>query len=236
MKKISNCLCLLVLLFVCGISGAAENKNPFITAKDLDLVHLLPQPPANDSAQTRRELGEVLTLQVTRTPAMEERSIADAVEDIWRFREVLPLSMQAKFNKEALPKLAAFFERVKASEGAVVDPAKDYWKRPRPHQLSDLVKPCVKLSASGAYPSGHATAGYLMATVLAEMIPEKRVEIFDRASEYAENRVIGGIHFRSDIVAGRTAGSLITAALIQKNDYKTEFANAKTELRAQLGL
>ncbi|RUU79628.1 phosphatase PAP2 family protein, partial [Mesorhizobium sp. M7A.T.Ca.TU.009.01.1.2] len=142
-----------LLLLIVGSAAQAEDAQPFITNKDVDLTMILPPPPANDSAQTKAELGEVLTLQVTRTPQMVASAVADAEENVWRFADV----MGPKFNKETLPKFSAFFDRVVATEGAVVDPAKDVWKRPRPHQLSDLVKPAVKLSNSGSWPSGHAT-------------------------------------------------------------------------------
>ncbi|TJX42021.1 MAG: phosphatase PAP2 family protein, partial [Mesorhizobium sp.] len=140
-----------LLLLVVGSAARAEDAKPFITNKDVDLTMILPPPPANDSAETKAELGEVLTMQVTRTPEMEARAIADAEENVWRFADV----MGPNFNKDKLPKFSAFFDRVVETEGAVVDPAKDVWKRPRPHQLSDLVKPVVKLSSSGSWPSGH---------------------------------------------------------------------------------
>lgn len=217
---------------VTALPVRAEDAKPFITAKELDLSKFLAPPPANDSAQTKAELGEVLTLQVTRTPEMVARAQADAEENVWRFADVLG----PKFTKESLPKTEAFFARVAETEGAVVDPAKDIWKRPRPHLLSDLVKPAVPLSKSGSYPSGHATVGTLMAIVLSNMVPEKRAELMARGWEYANNRVIGGIHYRSDIEAGRIAGSLIAEAIWNQPDFAAEFAAAKAELRAALGL
>ena len=210
----------------------AEEAKPFATAKTIDLLTLLKPPPANDSAQTRAELAEVLSVQVTRTPEMEAQAQADVVEDVWRFADVIG----PKLKPEALPVFSAFFDRVVATEGAVVDPAKDMWKRPRPHQYSPLVKPAVKLSNSGAYPSGHTTVGTLMGIVLSNMIPEKRTEIMARAWAYGENRLIGGIHFRADIEAGRIAGTAIAARIMEQPEFQNEFASAKTELRKVLGL
>jgi acid phosphatase (class A) len=212
----------------------ADDAKPFADAKEIDLTQLLAPPPANDSELTKEEIGEVLTIQVTRTKAMEERAIADVEEDVWRFSDVID---NPKFTKENLPKFAAFFDRVVATEGAVVDPAKDVWKRPRPHILyPDLVKPVVKLSKSGSYPSGHATVGTLMGIVLADMLPEKKAAIMDRALEFAHNRVVGGIHYPSDIEAGRISGTVIAATIMTHPDYKTEYDAAKAELRSVLGM
>ncbi|RVA35627.1 phosphatase PAP2 family protein [Mesorhizobium sp. M7D.F.Ca.US.004.03.1.1] len=221
-----------LLLLIVGSAAQAEDAQPFVTNKDVDLTMILPPPPANDSVQTKAELGEVLTLQVTRTPEMVASAVADAEENVWRFANI----MGPKFNKETLPKFSAFFDRVVATEGAVVDPAKDVWKRPRPHQLSDLVKPAVKLSSSGSWPSGHATVGTMMGIILSDMVPEKRAEIMARAAEYAHNREVGGIHYASDIEMGRISGSVIAAVLLNRDDFKAEYEVARAELRSDLGM
>lgn len=213
------------------LPASAEGAKPFATAKEIDLLKLLPPPPANDSAQTKQELGEVLTLQVTRTPEMAAAAAADATENIWRFTNV----MGPKFTAENLPKADAFFARVQKTEDAVVDPAKDVWKRPRPHQLSDLVKPAAKLSNSGAWPSGHSTGGVLMGIVLANMVPEKRAEIMARAWEYGNNRVVGGLHYRSDVEIGRIAGTVIAEEIMKQDDFKAEYEAAKDEVRKVMG-
>ncbi|MCZ8544645.1 phosphatase PAP2 family protein [Mesorhizobium qingshengii] len=231
MKKYASLAAGLLLLIV-GSAAQAEDAQPFITNKDVDLTMILPPPPANDSAQTKAELGEVLTLQVTRTPEMVASAVADADENVWRFANV----MGPKFNKETLPKFSAFFDRVVATEGAVVDPAKDVWKRPRPHKLSDLVKPAVKLSSSGSWPSGHATVGTMMGIILSDMVPEKRAEIMARAAEYAHNREVGGIHYASDVEMGKISGSVIAAVLLNRDDFKAEYEAARAELRSDLGM
>lgn len=86
----------------------AEDAKPYSDAKEIDLVSLLPTPPANGSPQMQAELGEILTIQVTRTPEMAARAVADAEEDVWRFADVIN---NPKFTKEDLPKFAAFFDR-----------------------------------------------------------------------------------------------------------------------------
>jgi acid phosphatase (class A) len=213
---------------------ADEKAKPFTDAKEVNLVDLLPPPPANDSDRTKQEIGELLTIQVTRTPAMEARAKADAEENIWRFADAVD---NPKFAQENLPKFSAFFDRIVATESAVVDPAKDTWKRPRPHLLyPDLVKPVVPLSKSGSYPSGHTTVGTLMGVVLSDMLPEKKQQIMARAWEFGQNRIVGGIHYPTDIEAGRISGTAIAQTIMQHEDYREEYAAAKTELRAALGL
>jgi acid phosphatase (class A) len=233
MRKLAAIFALLALTAFSPALLHAEDAKPFSDNKEVNLLLLLPPPPAPSSEQMKAELGQILTIQVTRTKAMEARAIADAKENIWRFADVVN---NPKFTAEALPKVAAFFDRVIETEAAVVDPAKDVWKRPRPHLYSDLVKPVVPLSKSGSYPSGHATVGTLMGIELANMLPEKRAEIMARAWEFGQNRVVGGIHYPSDIEMGRISGTVIAQTISTHPDFKDEFEAAKAELRAALGM
>jgi acid phosphatase (class A) len=223
----------LILAVGLALPVFADDAKPFTDAKEINLLNLLPPPPANDSAQMKAELGEILMSQVTRTPEMADRAVADAEENVWRFSDVID---DPKFTRENLPKFSAFFDRIVETEGAVVDPAKDVWKRPRPHLYSDLVKPIVPLSKSGSYPSGHTTVGTLMGIVLSNMVPEKKAAIMARAWEYGHNRLVGGIHYATDIEAGRIAGTVIAQTITTHDDYKTEYEAAREELRGALGL
>ncbi len=225
-----------VLLFFTSFfishATAAQEAQPFFDHNTVNLVELLPTPPANDSIQTKTELAEVLSTQALRTPEQIKSAQEDAVENIWRFSKLVN---HPQFIEQNLPKFSHFFLRIVETEAAVTDPAKDVWKRPRPFQMSPLVKPVVQPPNSWSYPSGHATVGTMMGLILAQMIPEKRTEILQRAAEFANNRLVAGVHFRSDIEMGRTSGTIIVAILMTREDFKMEFEAAQKELREVLG-
>ena len=75
-----------------------------------------------------------------------------------------------------------------------------------------------------------------MGIELANMLPEKRAEIMARAWEFGHNRVVGGIHYPSDIEMGRISGTVIAQTISTHADFKAEFEAAKAELRAALGM
>jgi acid phosphatase (class A) len=116
-----------------------------------------------------------------------------------------------------------------------VGPAKDFFNRPRPFLYDKTVSPCLPKEMEPSYPSNHATSGTMMGILLANMVPEKKTEIFKRSWAYAMNRVVGGVHYRSDIEAGRISGTVIAAFLMNDKNFEKDFAAAKTELRATLG-
>ena len=205
---------------------------PYFDSTAVDLTELLPPPPGPDSTETRAELGELLVIQVTRTPEMIAQAQADAVEEVWRFADVLG----PKFTADALPKTAALFDRLVATDNAVLDPAKLHFNRQRPYLVSDLIRPVVKPTTSGSWPSSHAALGTLMGIILADMLPEKRMTIMERARTYAENRLVAGAHFASDVEMGRIAGTVIAAVALHQPSFAADYAAARMELRAALGL
>jgi acid phosphatase (class A) len=223
---------LVALVLAVAPTSTRAQSQPFVTASDVVLTKLLAPPPEPDSREAKAELSRLLSLQVTRTPEMEAQALADGVQDVSRFADVVgPVLADG-----SLPKLRALFARIGATEEAVTDPAKTVWSRPRPFQTSDLVRPVGRVSQSGSYPSGHATVGALMGIVLADMVPERRAAIMRRAWAYGSSRLVTGNHFPSDVEAGRMAGTAIAAVLATRDDYRKGFEEAKAELRAALDL
>ena len=74
--------------------------------------------------------------------------------------------------------------------------------------------------------------GYSVAVVLAALAPEKAQAIMTRASDYAENRLVCSMHYRWDIFAGETLGTVVGEALLRTPAFKKQFSAAEAELRA----
>jgi acid phosphatase (class A) len=89
---------------------------------------------------------------------------------------------------------------------------------------------------SFSYPSGHATFGALTAILLAQMVPEKHDALMARGWDYGRARVVNGVHFPTDVEAGRIAATVMVALMMQNAHFRAELAEAKAELRSVLGL
>jgi acid phosphatase (class A) len=222
------------------MDGAAGAKEPiFVGPAQINGIMILPAPPANDSAATKAELAELHHLESTRTPAQVEQAKADDdEEDIFIFRKALG----DKFTPAALPLTDTLSNHVRNDSGVNTKPAKMAFNRPRPYNLDTKLKPVCKthMGAEAAndasYPSGHTTTGYLEALVLAAMVPEKRDAIFARAEDYANNRLICGVHYRSDLDGSKRLSYASYALMTVNPQFQKEFTAARTELREALGL
>lgn len=211
---------------------AKEGDAPFLPADAVDLAAILPPPPAQDGPVTKAEIAEIHRAATDASAADKEQATADGKEEIFLFATVLG----PDFTPDKLPLTTKFFALVGETEGEFVNPAKKIFGRPRPPLADPTIATCEKLKASGAYPSGHATFAYLQAIVLVQMIPEKREAIFRRAAEFAQHRVVCGVHYPSDIEAGKISAFAIGAALLKSPAFQEEFAPAKAELRKVLGV
>lgn len=212
---------------------AAAADAPYVTAERVDLLRLLPPPPPAGSAEDRAEMAEVLAIQASRTPDRLALAASDADETLAAmFGAILgPAAAPGR-----LPALDRLFARLAETEEAVTGPAKSGFARPRPFQANPAVQPGIRLSKSGAWPSGHATISTLVGITLASMLPEQRDAIFARVREYGESRVVGGVHYRSDVAAGGRAGTAIAAVLFNDPEFQADRTAARRELRDALGL
>jgi len=211
-----------------------STEGAYLTPVSVDLYRLLPPPPEAGSVQERAELAELLRLQATRTPEEVRRAQGDATMSIFRFADALGSPPQ--FNPRQLPLISELFARIGRDEGLVMDPAKDTFGRTRPFITDRHLAPVLPEPASASYPSGHSTWAVASAIVLADMLPERRTQIFARAEEYAHNREVGGVHYPSDVFAGHLAGTALAEALFDQPRFLADERVAAAELRAALGL
>ena len=202
---------------------------------DAPLVNLLPPPPCETCPEAKAEMDELAGLERERTHEQESQVADDVKRSVDRFLEGAGIA----FEPEKLRPCEKFFTRPRQEQKAAVDAAKDTFCRTRPFMIpGNSLHPveAARPDDSFSYPSGHAAYGAAIGILLAEMLPEKRADIYRRIREYARARMIAGAHFRSDVEAGKLVGAAVVASLFAEPDFRQSFDEARLCVRKAVGL
>ncbi|HWU56123.1 MAG TPA: phosphatase PAP2 family protein [Rhizomicrobium sp.] len=200
-----------------------------LTPSDIDPSRYLPPPPAAGSVDEKAEFQELRTIAARSTP----EEVATAAHDA---KDESPDIFNAAvgFDVAAKPQTFKLLKMVVEEEDGDSKIAKTFFHRPRPYSVDASIKTCEPVKpgkAPNSYPSGHASLAFSMGVVLASLVPEKSQAVLARASEYAEHRLVCGVHFRSDIVAGQQFGTILALKLMQNPAFRAQMDLAKAELR-----
>jgi acid phosphatase (class A) len=195
----------------------------YLTPAQVDLSQLLEPPPPPASAAAVDDARTMATVMADRSQADIADAASDAHRTVFTFANVLG----PNFVAERLPLTVQLFAHTSGDTEALIDVAKAYFDRPRPEGAPQT---------HGSYPSGHAAFAACTAILLAEMVPEMRKALFRRAEIFADRRIVAGVHYPSDVEAGWIAGTIVAYALMREPRFETDFAAARAEVRATLGL
>lgn len=224
-------LIFLTLLCVPSLSGAPPagvGAEPFLGAAEARIGLALPPPPAPGSLEALADLEVVLQVQAWRSPAEEAFAQEAAHQDLFSFAPVLGDG----FRRDRHPAFAALAARLERDIRAVVGPPKDHFDRLRPPHAEPAVRPSLPRphAASRSYPSGHATEAHLYAAVLGELFPERREALEAHARRLAWARILGGVHYPTDLEAGRRLAQILFQALGGNPEFQRALEACRTEL------
>ena len=262
--RASSVMAAALLLTACA-GGATRRPDAglYPVPAAFDSTRLLAPPPSDVAAQTR-DIEAVRAAERSRTAEQSAMAEASSTVDVFLFSSVLGPAFTAervprtaaffsRVYRTALPYLQAAKDCWNRERPFVADPQLKRLERsfastrlrsaPAPVQAASSPpgdSPCTAPAAvtlySPSYPSGHATVGALMAILLADLVPERREALFARGWEYGDARVISGVHYPSDVEAGRMLGSLLAGLLQQDARFRADLGAVRSELRTVLGL
>jgi len=189
-------------------------------------------PPVIRSGAGGDSIDELLTLAVTERPEAMGEILNQHQNQQLCFLQLLMI------NHNSHP--ATYFAmKLMARVGEVVMMHfKRRFKRARPSQVCPTLYPPVAVPGHASYPAGHALIAGLTAACLKDVtkgpagLPSRLSfdEALDLLAEtIGRNRVIAGLHYRSDISAGAQAGKDTYDFLKQIEDYKGAIEAAKQE-------
>jgi acid phosphatase (class A) len=200
----------------------------------------LAPPPAIGSPQGQADLAiyrATRSLQNTERWALAQRDADN--ETPASVDKGFSCAMGATLSVEQTPILVRMLVRASSDTDGAARTAKEHYHRPRPF-LAEDGPICIAredwLVAQGSYPSGHAASGWLWALILSQLAPDRAETLMVRGRAYGESRVVCGVHYVSDIEAGRSVAAATLTRLQSDPVFVADMATAREELsRARAG-
>ncbi|HET9596972.1 MAG TPA: phosphatase PAP2 family protein [Anaeromyxobacteraceae bacterium] len=208
MRRLHPLALALTLALGCA-TAAAPAPSPDRSAPG-DPAAVLGPPPPRGSAADREDLAVVLWEQRVRT----EADVARLRHDPGLGLDFFAPALGERFDAAAHPRTRALIDRVHARATPVILSAKERFGRIRPYDSDARVEPVAEKESTPSYPSGHATRGVLVARVLAELAPARRDALRQAGLRPGYDRVLGGVHYPSDVLAGFRLGDAIADAFL----------------------
>ena len=216
---------------LCALLLAARLFAGYLPPGTPDANLLLAPPPVRESGEDKLDLENTATVHTTATPAEIALGKDENKLTIFHFAPAIgPWFVPGKF-----PKTEALFKEVEAEAKQVTDESKKFFKRPRPYHVApDRFPHSIEHEdpTHYSYPSGHSTRGTVFALLLAEIFPDKREAILAKGREVGWLRVQGGVHYPTDIYAGRVLGQELARDFLRSPAFQADFAAARAELAA----
>ena len=228
-----NAIRRLYLLVALAAVGATGLFAGYLPAGTPDTIALLAPPPAAGSAEAKADLENTFVIHSSATPAEIALAKDENKLTIFHFAPAIG----AWFTPGKLPKTEALFKAIEAESKAATDSAKKVYQRPRPYHLEPARFPHSvehEDPTHYSYPSGHSTRGTVFALLLAELFPDKREAILAKGREAGWLRVQGGVHFPTDVYAGRVLGQELARDFLRSESFQRDFAEARAELAAAI--
>jgi acid phosphatase (class A) len=196
-----------LLASVCPLTAA---EKPWPLPPGTYFLERIPPPPADLGFRDRMDLRHSVAEQAQAEAADIAKAEGFVQFNVFAFSDVLG----PKFTAKNFPATAMFFNRLETTANGPKNFIKDHYARIRPYLAHpESIKLLITPDSGFSYPSGHATRSWLYAQVLSELAPAKRQALLEHAAAVARSRVIGGMHYRSDIAASRELAELIFHSL-----------------------
>lgn len=213
----------------------SDKPRGYLPVQAVGAEAYLAPPPARGSA---RDLGDLDVYAATRALEGTDRwrlAQSDANGESPAAPKAFDCALGTSLDVAKQPILIRMLMRASTDGDNLSRSAKVKFARPRPF----LVKEgpiCVAreswLVEQGAYPSGHAATGWTWGLILSELAPDRTEALMSRARSFGESRVVCGVHYVSDIEAGRAVASVTLARLRSDPAFIADLAKARAELAA----
>lgn len=206
----------------------------------VDSLALLSAPPQPGTPAHAADVAAHQAALQQKDSARWQLAALDAELKFPKAADTFSCALGIQVSAQATPHLNMLLRRTLADTGLATYKAKDHYRRARPFMASDPAAEApictpgsvASLRKDGSYPSGHAAVGWAWGLVLSEVAPQQANALVQRGWAFGQSRVACGVHWQSDVDAGRLVGAAVVAQLHANADFNAQLAEARKEVAA----
>lgn len=207
----------------------------YLTRNDMpNSLELVPPPPAEGTPAYAEDVAAFRALTALQDGPRGTQAQRDAVLKFPAAASHFACALNVDISEDKTPHLNMLLRRTLADAGGATYKAKDKYQRTRPFVALNTGT-CTPnseaaLRKDGSYPSGHSALGWAWALVLTQIAPERADALVQRGRSYSQSRGVCGVHWKSDIEAGRLAGATAVARLQSEPLFQAQLSAARQEI------
>lgn len=205
----------------------------YLSPDSLDGKALLGPPPAEGSLRWQSDRQTYEETRKLEGSARWTTAIQD--NDIWSAKALDRFSCAAgvELGPKTTPALWKLLHRIELDVRTIGTPAKNFYNRSRP-MIGDDKPICIPrepwMKANASYPSGHAMVGWSWGLILTQLKPERADGLLAAGKAIGDSRVICGVHYASDVEAGRTLAAAMVAREMADPEFQRDLAGARSDI------
>lgn len=201
----------------------ASAQRLYLQPGAIDVRALLPEPAPVGSAMEAAELDLVRAVMQSASPEARARAEREVAMTPAIFKDVLG----EQFTPANCPRTFALLGQVAREAKAISDKAKADYARPRP---ATNTHGGTEMEKSNSYPSGHSTRAAVWCEVLCALYPDRAEGLRARAALVGYGRIVLGVHYPSDVAAGRVLGVEIVKRMHESPAFTSDLEAARAEV------
>jgi membrane-associated phospholipid phosphatase len=178
----------------------------------------LEAPVVVGSPESAKEIDELIAQQSTRNEPAIAEALSWQASPVMRWNEIAR-GLVAKYNT-APPAASRVYALLSIAQHdalvAAIRAHQRYQRRP-PSDVDPRIRPLFSASVEATYPSDHASIAAASAEILSKLFPHRAdvIVLNAKAEAHKESRILAGVSYRSDVLAGDRIGRRVAEAVFE---------------------